>query len=331
MRSGRLRIRRSAQVAVVTSFYPIQFAIQQVGGDHVPVTILTKPGAEPHDLELARRTSRGGQGGPRRLRQGLPAGRRRPPSTRRSRTVLDVAPVAKLDLDRARPARGGGATAHTAARRTPPRRQGPALLARPPALRRRRDQAIGARLGEADPANAATYAKNTTAFIDKLCDARRRAPHGPRVVPRKELVTSHAAFGYLASATASTSAASPASPPTPSPARAASAGRGLRQAHGVTTIYQETLVEPHFAETVAGARARGRDARPDRGDDQRVRRHDYLEVMRTNLATLQGRPGLLMRSAPLPADAASTDERRRPARARRSATANAPSVTRRRP
>ena len=39
--------------AVVTSFYPIQFATQQITGGAVPVSVLTKPGAEPHDLELA--------------------------------------------------------------------------------------------------------------------------------------------------------------------------------------------------------------------------------------------------------------------------------------
>src|SRR3954466_3737682 len=38
---------------VVTSFYPLQFATQQIGGSTTPVTVLTKPGAEPHDLELA--------------------------------------------------------------------------------------------------------------------------------------------------------------------------------------------------------------------------------------------------------------------------------------
>ena len=34
-------------------FYPLQFVAEAVGGDLVTVTNLTKPGAEPHDLELA--------------------------------------------------------------------------------------------------------------------------------------------------------------------------------------------------------------------------------------------------------------------------------------
>src|SRR6476659_6427135 len=43
----------SADGSIVTSFYPIQFATQQITGGRLPVTVLTKPGAEPHDLELA--------------------------------------------------------------------------------------------------------------------------------------------------------------------------------------------------------------------------------------------------------------------------------------
>jgi zinc transport system substrate-binding protein len=39
-------------VAVVASFYSLQFATEQIGGGHVAVTNLTKPGAEPHDIEL---------------------------------------------------------------------------------------------------------------------------------------------------------------------------------------------------------------------------------------------------------------------------------------
>ena len=41
-----------ASLTIATSFYPLQHAAEQVGGDHVAVTNLTKPGAEPHDLEL---------------------------------------------------------------------------------------------------------------------------------------------------------------------------------------------------------------------------------------------------------------------------------------
>ncbi|MBO8195804.1 zinc ABC transporter substrate-binding protein [Streptomyces oryzae] len=43
----------NGKVKVAASFYPMAFLAQQIGGDHVEVQNLTKPGTEPHDLELS--------------------------------------------------------------------------------------------------------------------------------------------------------------------------------------------------------------------------------------------------------------------------------------
>jgi zinc transport system substrate-binding protein len=40
------------RTSVVVSFYPLAFAAERIGGDCVSVTNLTPPGVEPHDLEL---------------------------------------------------------------------------------------------------------------------------------------------------------------------------------------------------------------------------------------------------------------------------------------
>src|SRR4051812_26106072 len=40
---------------VVTAFYPLQFLSQRITGDPGAVVNLTKPGAEPHDVELTPR------------------------------------------------------------------------------------------------------------------------------------------------------------------------------------------------------------------------------------------------------------------------------------
>ena len=39
-------------LAVVTSFYPLAYLAQRIGGDRVSVTNLASGGVEPHDLEL---------------------------------------------------------------------------------------------------------------------------------------------------------------------------------------------------------------------------------------------------------------------------------------
>src|SRR5688572_20325246 len=43
------------RMEVTAAFYPLQWAAERVGGEHVRVSGLTKPGAEPHDLELTPR------------------------------------------------------------------------------------------------------------------------------------------------------------------------------------------------------------------------------------------------------------------------------------
>src|SRR3954470_18509605 len=40
-------------VDVVTSFYPLQFVAERVAGSDADVVNLTRPGKEPHDLELS--------------------------------------------------------------------------------------------------------------------------------------------------------------------------------------------------------------------------------------------------------------------------------------
>ena len=116
---------------VTAAFYPLQFAAERVGGDHVRVTSLTKPGrgaarprADPAGRRVAGRTTR-----PSCLPRGLPAGRRPGRAHARPRVPrLDVTPAARLTLT----------VEWRARRRCRPR---PALLARPDPARRRRDGA----------------------------------------------------------------------------------------------------------------------------------------------------------------------------------------------
>ena len=55
LRSGAGSSGRAAgggRLDVVAGFYPFAFLAERIGGDHVVVRNLTRPGAEPHDLEL---------------------------------------------------------------------------------------------------------------------------------------------------------------------------------------------------------------------------------------------------------------------------------------
>ena len=199
-----------------TSFYPIQFATQQITGGAVPVSVLTKPGAEPHDLELSPQDI----GGMTKARlvvyaDGLPAGRRRgrgarrpgQGARRRRRGQADL-PSPRRPGTRARPTRSTTTTATRAATRT----SGSTPRGMPPWPR----PSVRAWPRTTRPTPRPTP-KNTAVFVEKLTDARRRDAararnvHGPRSSSR---ATRRSATSPRA--TASSSTASPASLPRPS-------------------------------------------------------------------------------------------------------------------
>jgi zinc transport system substrate-binding protein len=102
-------------------------------------------------------------------------------------------------------------------------------------------------------------------------------------------VTSHSAFTYLAERYGFEQHGITGISPEAEPSAAGLAAIAqLVRDHGVSTIYQETLVEPHFAQTVAattGATVATLD--PIEGITDASAGKDYFEVMRSNLATLK--------------------------------------------
>lgn len=263
---------------VVTSFYPLEFAVQQIGGSHVRVTSLTKPGAEPHDVELSPKDVAGitttklvvyAAGFQPAVDEAV--------SQQAADHAFDVAPTANLDL--AAPVEGGEQPAAGA--------KDPHFWLDPERYEAV-SKAVGARLARVDPDHAADYAKSTAAFVDKLVALDTAFAAGTRICTTRDLVTSHAAFGYLATRYGFTQVPITGLDPDVEPS-AADLTRlsDFVRAERVTTIYAEPLVEPKFAETVAestGARVATLD--PIEGLTAASAGKDYLEVMRSNLATL---------------------------------------------
>jgi zinc transport system substrate-binding protein len=261
----------ASRLAVVASFYPLQFAAAQIGGDHVVVTSLTKPGVEPHDLELQPRDiatlskaklviyESGLQVAVDKALESQGAGR-----------VLDVLPAANLNRRLA----SGGVDPHFWL--DPVRYSGVATV-------------IAERLSSVDPANKAEYANNAKVFAAKLALLDRDFSAGLANCQRRDIVTSHSAFGYLADRfdmkQISISGLSPDQEP--KAAELAAVSR-YAKVNGVTTIYAETLVSPAIARTVAresGARMATLD--PVEGLTDSSSGKDYFEVMRSNLKTLR--------------------------------------------
>jgi zinc transport system substrate-binding protein len=263
---GRLR--------VVTAFYPLQFLSERIGGDAVTVTDLTKPGAEPHDVELS----------PRQVGDIVDA--RLVVYLKGFQPAIDaaVAQEAKhhaFDVGSVVPRLAFTGDEHEAAAgNTDPH------VWLDPVRYSTIAGILGERLAAADPAHAAGYTARAAAVQTELSELNTEFAQGLRTCARHEVVTSHAAFHYLADRYGLTEVGITGISPEaePSPRRLAEIANRVR-ATGTTTIFFETLVSPKIAETLArevGAKAAVLD--PLEGLTRSGA--DYFSVMRDNLGAL---------------------------------------------
>ncbi|WFE41768.1 metal ABC transporter substrate-binding protein [Micromonospora sp. WMMD998] len=273
------------RVDVVAAFYPLQFLAERIGGDRVVVGNLTKPGAEPHDLEL----------NPRQVGQvvdaelivylaGFQPAVDEAVEQNGGDRAFDVAGVAPL-----RDAAAGGHEHEGGHQEEAGHEEGggkdPHLWLDPTRLATVGDR-LAERLGAVDPDHAADYTARAGALRGELTTLDTEYAEGLRTCQRREIVTSHTAFGYLAERyrleQIGLTGLTPESEP--SPQRLAEVAREARE-HQAGTIFFETLVSPKIAETIArevGAKTAVLD--PIEGPPAEG---DYLSAMRANLQTLR--------------------------------------------
>ncbi len=274
------------KLAVVAAFYPLQYVAQRVGGDAVAVTGLAKPGAEPHDLELTiEQVSAVADADLVLYLKGFQPVVDDAVAGQDAARALDAATVAPL-LD----ASAGG---HEHEGEEEPGHaeetgeKDPHLWLDPTRLAAVGD-AVAARLGQADQAGAAGFTARAQALRADLTALDQEFAAGLKTCARREIVTSHAAFGYLADRYDLEQVAITGLTPEAEPSlqRLTAVAEEAKE-HGATTIFFETLVSPKVAETIAdqvGAKTAVLD--PVEGL-QPGATGDYLSVMRANLATLR--------------------------------------------
>jgi zinc transport system substrate-binding protein len=254
------------KVRVVTSFYPLEFAAEQVGGPGVSVTNLTPPGAEPHDVELTARDVERIQDADVVLYLG--AG-----FQTAVEDAVEGATGRAVDLLQ-------GIQLREAMHEGELERDPHVWL--DPVLYTRIVRTIGRTLESGDrPKQLAARLEQLDAEFERgLTDCRRR-----------ELVTSHEAFGYLAARYGLEEVAiagiSPEAEPTP---RELEGIVDRVRESGATTVFFETLVSPRVAAVVAReAGVRTAVLNPIEGltPDEAEAGEDYFSLMRANLAALR--------------------------------------------
>jgi zinc transport system substrate-binding protein len=251
---------------VVTAFYPLAWAAETIGGNSVAVENLTPPGAEPHDIELT----------PKQVAR-----------LERAAVVLylshDFQPAVQdavggasgktIDVLSGLPLRAG--VGDETGKTDPHVWLDPILFAR-----------IVTRIGD-----ALGHPRRATMLAGQLRKLDAEYRRGLAHCRRRDFVTSHAAFGYLASRYGLHQIAITGIDPEsePSPRKLAELTQLVRREH-IQTVFFERLVSPKLAETVAreaGARTAVLDpiegltlTEQDHGDT-------YLTLMRQNLSALR--------------------------------------------
>jgi zinc transport system substrate-binding protein len=263
-----------SRVHVVAAFYPLAYAAQQVGGDRVTVETLTKPGGEPHDLEL------------------LP------------RQILDIQDAALVvHLSHFQPAVDAAVAAHAAERSLDVAKAADLLTLTEehdhgavdphfwldPTRLAAVGEAIADRLAQADPAGAAAYRANAAAFTAQLTTLDAEVETGLATCTNRDLVTGHSAFGYFAERYGFTQEPISGLSPDLEP-RASDLAHVVEfvREHDVRTIYAETIASPLITQALAretGARIAVLDTVEGISDESAAA--DYPGVMRANLATLR--------------------------------------------
>ena len=277
-------------VTVLASFYPLQYVAQQIGGDLVTVDNLTPPAAEPHDLELSPAQVREIgtadlvvylSGFQNAVDEGVEA--------RAPEHVVDAADAAGLaehaeetEEEHAEHADEGDQHDHGAT--DPHFWLDPSRLAAV-------GQAVADELAAADPEHAEEYAAGALRLGERLDELDQELADGLAACQGATLVTSHAAFGYLADRYALEQVGISELDPEvePSPARLREIG-DLVEERDVKTLYSETLVSPKVTKTLAsdlGVETAVLDPLEGLSEEATAAGADYVSVMRANLAELE--------------------------------------------
>ncbi len=270
---------------VVASFYPMQFLAEEIGGTHVSVTTLTKPGVEPHDLELSPRQI-GGLGDADYILylKGIQPAVDDAIAQSGVRNSVDAAKLTTLEDHGTET--GGDEHGHA--------HEGEGAGADPhiwldPVKYAEVAKGVGKSLEKADPNHAADYRTNTDALVKKLDALNTSYKKGLSDTATKTFITTHSAFGYLAERYGLIQEGIAGIDPEsePSPARVKDI-HTIAEKNKATTVFFETLASDKTAKTVARDTGLKTDVLdPLEGITAKSKGDNYIEVMQSNLAALQ--------------------------------------------
>ncbi|WP_371623342.1 metal ABC transporter substrate-binding protein [Streptomyces sp. NBC_01116] len=294
------------KLKVTASFYPMQFLTERIGGEHVAVTSLTKPGVEPHDLELTpRQIGSISESDYVLYLKGIQPAVDDAIKQSGVKNTVDAATLTTLENHGSEVS--GHDHGHDHAEEAPEEHgeheehsegdghnHGEEGGADPhiwldPVKYAEVAKGVGKSLEKADPDHAADYRKNTDALVAELGELNTAYETGLKNTSTTTFITTHSAFGYLAERYGLTQQGIAGIDPEaePSPARIQEI-HTIAEKEKATTVFFETLASDRTAKTLAkdtGLKTGVLD--PLEGITDKSRGADYIEVMESNLTALQ--------------------------------------------
>lgn len=280
----------NGKVDVVASFYPLQYVAQQIGGEHVETESLTKPGTEPHDLELSpQQTGRLSEAGLVVYLKGLQPAVDEGVQQAEPEHVADASSYATLEKHRV-DVHGEDHGKHHSHKAAGAGHGADPHVWLDPLRYAQIAKGVGKELAGADPAHKKDYAKNTEALVERLQSLDKEFKKGLARKKTDTFITTHAAFGYLAERYGLHQAAVSGIDPESEPS-----GARMKQLHKIAkadrvdTVFFESSASDKTARTLAGdLNLKTGVLSPLEGVKKN---EDYFSVMHQNLFSLQNALG----------------------------------------
>lgn len=279
------------KIKVVATIYPVYEFVRQVGGDKVDVTMLLPPGAEPHDWEPTAKDLVRIKATKLFFYNGAglePVTKLLHKDVLGSSKPIEVSQGIPLLKSPDKHTHGKDHKHDTDTKMN--EEQDPHVWL-DPEYAKIEVANIEAALINADPSNKEYYQQNSARYQKELSKLHEEYVTELANLSRRDIVTTHAAFQYLAKRynlnQVPIMGLAPNAEPTPDKMKNVVL---FCREHAVTTIFFETLVSPRVAKTIAGETgAKLLVLNPIAGltEDDIKNNKNYLIIMRENLLNLK--------------------------------------------
>lgn len=275
----------SPKIKIVATVYPVYEFVKKVGGDKVDVVMLIPPGAEPHDWEPTAKDITRIKDAKIFAYHGAGF---EPVEKLLTKDVLGAAMPVEVSKGVAKLADHHDGDEHK--KDDKHAHEGDSHMWLDPLSAQQEVNTILEALVKADEKNAGYYKENAEKFNKELSELDAEYKKTLTNLARKDMITSHEAFGYLAARYGLNQVGimglSPDAEPTPD--KMAEITKFCRE-HKVKYIFFETLASPKLAQTIAketGAELLVLNPIENLTEEEVKQGKNYITIMRENLANL---------------------------------------------